>query len=150
MVATPSRTQSITPNMNKRIAQPHSQKLEREMSSSSIVTKHRKLVGRSIGGQCYNRITSHLIAGKMEPPTTRKDIIIRFRNVSVGMNNTCSSCSPTSSMLILLICFSKWNGHPLRYTGINDGVTLRGQGTHENGGKHTRERKNGSTDKTKI
>ena len=53
-------------------------------------------------------------------------------------------------MLILLIAFQNGNGYPLRYTGIEDGVSVRGQGTHENGGKYARERKNGSTDKTKI
>src|SRR3954468_17199421 len=35
-----------------------------------------------------------------------KDTMIRFRDGSIGMNNTCSRYTPTSPMLILLICSS--------------------------------------------
>src|SRR3954469_10979360 len=35
-----------------------------------------------------------------------KDTLIRFRDGSIGMNNTCSRYTPTSPMLVLLICFS--------------------------------------------
>src|SRR3954466_7620915 len=35
-----------------------------------------------------------------------KDTMIRFRDGSIGTNNTCSRYTPTSPMLILLICFS--------------------------------------------
>src|SRR3954470_3458445 len=35
-----------------------------------------------------------------------KDTMIRFRDGSIGMNNTCSRYTPTSPMLVLLICFS--------------------------------------------
>ena len=117
------------------------------MSSCSIVMKHRETWREGIGGQRYE-ITSHKIAKEVEPPIT--NIMIRFCNISVGMSNTCSSCSPTSSIVIFLITSKYGHGYPLRYTGIKDGVTLRGQGSHENGGKHTREWKDGSTDKTKI
>ena len=72
MVATPSRTQSITPNMNKRIAQPYSRSLRKKdvvvLDRRETPDRHR---GRSTNGQCYNRITSHKIAGEVEPPITR-------------------------------------------------------------------------------
>ena len=48
-----------------------------------------------------------MIAGEVEPPITRKDIMIRLHNGVVGMNKTCSRSSPTSPMLVLLIYFSK-------------------------------------------
>src|SRR3954471_13468554 len=35
-----------------------------------------------------------------------KDTLIRFRDGSIGMNNTCSRSTPTSPKLVLLICFS--------------------------------------------
>ena len=91
-----------------------------------------------------------MIAGEVEPPTTRKDIMIRFRNGSVGLNNTCSWVPPTSPMLNHSHYFSNGHGYPLRYTGIKDGVTLRGQGTHENGGRENRETRNESSDKMRI
>src|SRR3954470_9921932 len=34
-----------------------------------------------------------------------KDTMIRFRDGSIGMNNTCSRLTPTSATLVLLICF---------------------------------------------
>src|SRR3954471_318612 len=35
-----------------------------------------------------------------------KYTLIRFRDGSIGLNNTCSRSTPTSPKLVLLICFS--------------------------------------------
>ena len=103
MVVTPSRTQSITPNMNKRIVQRHSRKWDRRMSSSSIVTKHRKDVEEKYQGSSYDRITPNIVARKVVTTDTRKVIAIRIKVVLWA-------CTPTSPMFILLIYFPERYG----------------------------------------
>src|SRR4051812_8089156 len=47
-----------------------------------------------------------------------KDTAIRFRDGSIGMNNTCSRLTPTSPKLVLLICFSTTWISSEEHTGI--------------------------------
>src|SRR3954468_4132688 len=65
-----------------------------------------------------------------------KDTTIRFRDGSIGMNNTCSRLTPTSPKLVPLICFSTTliSGKEHRWIKIS----------------RTKDRRKGTTDKLQI
>src|SRR3954466_4076653 len=111
-VATPSHTQTITLHANRRIMQPTLG--IRLKISTSEVQEQRNVASR-------NRM---------------KDTLIRFRDGSIGMNNTCSRSTPTSPKLVLLICFSTTQLSGKEHIGIKI--------------SRTKDRMQGTTDKLQI
>src|SRR3954468_15691774 len=65
-----------------------------------------------------------------------KGTMIRFRDGSIGMNNTCSRYTPTSPMLVLLVHFSTTRISSKEHIGIKS--------------SRTKDRMKGTTDKLQI